>query len=453
MKRSHELNMTQGSILKSIIAFAVPLMLSSILQHLFNAADIIVVSRWSGSTAMASVGSTSSLTNLVVNFFIGMSIGVTVLVSKKYGAGDIDGIKRAVHTSLLLSIIIGFSACVLGQILCKPLLVLIDTPEGEVLAGAVLYMRIIFFGTPATVIYNYCAAVLRSIGDSKRPLYIIGLCGAVNFVLNLIFVIGLGMSVDGVALATVISKYLSVILVLIVLKDKNSKCYFEFKKLRVYKEEFKTILKIGAPAGLQNTFTSLANTVIQSAVNGFGTAAIVGNTAAANIDNFAIPIKTAFRQATVTAVGQNYGAKNEKRMIKALKAATLCMVVGCLMFGLLTVVFSKQLLGIYITDSPEAIRYGTIRIILTGVPYFICGISDIIAGYLRGIGYSSLATANSFIGLFVVRVLYVMFIFPIFGTFEMLFLGTPVTWVVVSVLGVISILRVRKKAMQKMMED
>ena len=224
MKKSYELNMTQGSIMKAIITFAIPIMLSSVLQMFFNAADIIVVSRWDGSNAMASVGSTSSLTNLVVNFFIGMGIGATVLVSKRYGAGDVDGIHRAVHTALLFSVIIGFGACIIGQILCRPLLVLIDTPEGDVLNGAVLYMRIIFLGTPATVIYNYSAAVLRSVGDTKRPMYIIGFCGLMNFLLNLLFVICFNMSVAGVALATIISKYLSVILVLYVLKDRNCKC-------------------------------------------------------------------------------------------------------------------------------------------------------------------------------------------------------------------------------------
>lgn len=453
MKIRYELNMTQGSIFKSIILFTFPMMLSSILQLFFNTADLIVVSRWSGSNAMASVGSTSALTNMIVNLFIGMSIGATVAVSRNYGAGNREGMDRAIHTSMFFSIIVGLSAFVIGQMLCKPLLILMDTPSGKVLDGAVLYMRIIFLGTPATVAYNYGASILRAIGDTKRPLYILAISGTVNFVLNLIFVIFFNMGVAGVALATAISKYISAILVLTALKEKNSNCRLEFKKLKIYKKELSLILKIGVPAGIQNIFVGFANTIIQSAVNGFGTAAIAGNAAAANIESYAVAVKAAFRQATVTAVGQNYGAKNEKRISQSVRTAMICMIVGCLLLGGLMTIFSKQLLGIYITDSDDAIRFGTMRIILTAIPYFFSGIHEITAGYLRGIGYSTLTTVNAFIGMVIFRISYVLFVFPIFNTFEVLYLGTPTTWILISILNAISLLFVKKKAMIKMYQN
>lgn len=453
MKSSkYELNMTQGSILKNLIRFAVPMLLANVLQHLYNAADIIVVSRWSGSTAMASVGSTSALTNLLVNFFVGMAIGTTVIVSRRFGADDKKALDKAVHTSVMFGIILGLLVCLIGETLCRPLLCLLDTPGGEVLDGAVLYMRIIFAGTPATVLYNYGAACLRSLGDTKRPLYIVAFTGLLNFLLNILFVIKFNMGVAGVALATVISKYINIIIVLYLLRNKIGACEFRFRKLRIFKDEFVQILKIGVPAGLQNIFMSLANTIIQSQVNTFGAAAIAGNAAAANIENFTLSIKVSFRQATVTAVSQNYGAKNEERMNKSVKTALLCMISGCLLLGAIMVLFAKPLLGIYITDSPEAIYFGTIRLVVTALPYCLSGVMEILTGYLRGLGYSSLTTVNSFIGLCGFRILYVLFVFPLNRTFWMLYLGTPITWMVVSILNIITLKIVKKDAIIKMYE-
>lgn len=449
-RKNREINMTEGPILKAILLFALPLIFSSVLQLCFNAADMIVVSRWTGSVAMASVGATSSLTNLLLNLFIGMAIGTTVVVSRKYGAKDREEMDRAVHTSVAFGVFLGIGASLLGILLCKPLLVLIDTPSGEVLDGAVLYMRIIFCGTPATVTYNYGAAALRSVGDSKSSLYILIISGVVNVILNLIFVIGFHMGVEGVALATVISKYLSLTLLILVLTDKNGVCKVELKKIKIHKDILKEILKVGLPAGVQNTFTSVTTTIIQSAVNSFGAAAIAGNAAAGNIESFAVMVKTSFRQATVTAVSQNYGAKKEERITKSIKTAMACMMIGCIFLGGMMTIFSKQLLGIYITDSAEAIRYGTLRIFITALPYFISGIVEITAGYLRGIGYSSTTTVNSFIGLIVFRLVYLLFIFPIFGTFESLYMCTPITWVLISVLNIVTIFAVKKKAMAKM---
>ena len=449
--KKHEINMTEGPILKNLLRFAFPMILSTFLQHLYTATNTIVVGRWSGTTAMASVGASGQLTNLLVNFFIGITIGSTIIVSRKYGAGDKEGLNRALHTSVLFSVIIGIIACALGNIFCKPLLVLTGTPDGEVLDGAINYMRVIFLGKPATVIYNFCAAAHRATGDSKRPLYILVITGALNVLLNLLFVVKCSMGAVGAALATTISSYMNVLLIFIVMKSKNNPYIFNFSKLRLYKKELLDILKIGVPAGFQNTFLSLANTMIQSTVNSFGVAAIAGNAAAANIEGFVVGIKAAFRQATVTAVSQNYGAKNQKRIEASVRSAFLVMFIGCFVMSLVVVVFAKPLLSIYITDSPEAIYYGTIRLIVTGLPYFLSGFTEVTAGYLRGLGYSSLTTTNSFFGLCAFRILYVLFIFPLCPTFWVLFIGTPITWVLLSVMNIISIKMIKEKAIQKML--
>lgn len=449
--KRHDINMTEGPILKNLLKFAFPMILSTLLQHLYNATNTIVVGRWSGSTAMASVGATSSLTNLLINFFIGISIGSTILVSRKYGANDKEGLNRTLHTSILFAIILGFTACAIGNVFCKPLLVLTDTPDGAVLDGAVTYMRIIFLGTPATVIYNFGAASIRATGDSKRPLYILVTSGALHVLLNLLFVVKFSMGATGAALATAVSNYINVLMLFIIMKDKNNPYTFKFSKLRISKNELVEMLKIGAPAGLQNTFMSLANTIIQSSVNSFGVAAIAGNAAAGNIEGFVVGIKSAFRQATVTAVSQNYGAKNQKRIEACVRAAFIAMFIGCFVLSVIVVVFAKQLLGIYITDSPDAIYYGTIRLVVTGLPYFMNGFMEITAGYLRGLGHSSLTTTNSFFGLCCFRILYVLFIFPLCPEFWVLYLGTPITWLLVSVINIASLKVVKEKAMQKML--
>lgn len=450
--RKHDINMTEGPILKNLLRFAFPMILSTFMQHLYNAIDFIIVGRWSGSNAMASVGATSSLTNLLINFFIGMSISATILVSRRYGANDKDGLSRVLHTALFFSILLGVTACSVGLIFCRPLLVLMDTPDGAVLDGAVNYMRIIFIGTPATVIYNFGAASIRATGDSKRPLYILAISGAVHLLLNLLFIIKFSMGVTGAALSTTISNYLNVLMLFIVMKDKNNVYTFNFSKLRIHKRELAEMVKIGAPAGLQNTFMSLANTIIQSSVNSFGVAAIAGNAAAANIEGFVIGIKTSLRQATVTAVSQNYGAKKQNRIEASVRSAFLSMFIGCFALSVIVVVFAKQLLGIYITDSPDAIYYGTIRLVVTGLPYFLNGFMEITAGYLRGLGYSSLTTTNSFFGLCAFRILYVLFIFPLYPKFWVLYLGTPITWLIVSAMNIISLKTVKDKAMQKMLD-
>ena len=281
--KKFELDMTKGSILKNIILFAIPLMLTSLLQLLYNAADLIVVSRFAGSDAMASVGATSSLTNLLINMSIGFSVGSSVVVARYFGKKNENGLHRAVHTTILVGIIFGLITGVAGFLLSRPLLTLMDTPHEKVLDGATLYMKIIFIGVPASVLYNFGSAILRAIGDTRRPLYILAVSGLVNVVLNLILVIGFHMGVAGVAIATSVSNYISMAAIIIILMRTNEAYKLEIKKIKFYKNELKTIFKIGLPSGIQGSLFGLSNTVIQSSINTFGTSVIVGNSASVKI--------------------------------------------------------------------------------------------------------------------------------------------------------------------------
>lgn len=449
----YELDMSQGSLVRSIVSFSIPYMLTTILQLFYNAADLVVVSRWAGSAAMASVGATSSLTNMLVNFFVGISVGVGVIVSRRYGAHDNEGLSHAVHTSVVLSMIAGAVALIIGVVFSKPLLVWMGTPDDGVLDGAILYMRIIFFGTPASLMYNFGAAILRSVGDTKRPLYILALSGIVNVLLNILFVVGFGMGVSGVAIATISSQYISVVMIYYTLTCSDAVYKVEFKELRIHKKECSEILRIGVPSGIQSSLFNLANTVIQSGVNSFGTAAIAGNTAASNVENFAYAVKNAFAQATITAVSQNYGAKNEKRLKKSVYTSILLMFVCTLAMSLLIILFAKPILSIYITDSAEAMSYGMKRLLITCIPYFLSGGVEVLSGYIRGLGYSTVSTVNTFVGACVFRMVWVIAILPLNRTFEMLYLCWPLSWSLVILLHLITLAIVYKKAIKKMYEE
>ena len=451
-KKTYAIDMVNGSIFKSIVAFVVPLILGNILQLLYNAADIIVVSRWAGSNAMASVGATGSLNALIVSLFIGLSVGSSVIVSRCCGARNGAGIHRAVHTSILLGITAGISAMIIGITFSGFILKLMGTPEGKVLDGAVLYMKIYFIGVPASLVYNFGAAILRAIGDTRRPLYILAFSGIVNVVLNLIFVIGFHMSVEGVAIATAVSNYVSAAAVIFALVRADGAYRLNFKDLKFHKEELSGILKVGLPAGIQSSLFSISNTLIQSSVNSFGTAAIAGNAAAGNIEGFVYTAMNAFYQAAITAVSQNYGAKNEKRVYKSFHVSLACVSVVGLVLGVLTAIFARPLLGIYITDSAEAIRLGIIRIIINGVPYFLCGIMEVQAGLLRGLGFSTASMVNSLIGACGFRIIWVMLILPLNRTLEMLFICWPISWIVVITLHGMYYMIFKKKAIKKMYE-
>ncbi len=452
-KKQYSVDMINGPMFKSIVAFVAPLIFANILQLLYNAADIIVVSRFAGSDAMASVGSTSSINSLIVSLFIGFSAGASVIVSRRYGAHDDEGVHRAVHTAILLGIIAGIIAMIAGICLSGFVLKLMGTPEGKVLDGAVLYMRIIFIGMPANLIFNFGATVLRAIGDTKRPLYILSFSGIVNVVLNLVFVVRFHMGVAGVAWATSISNYISALAVIYALLRADGSYKLVFKKLKLYKEELGEILKIGLPAGIQGSMFGISNTLIQSGVNSFGTAAIAGNSAASNIESFVYTSMNAFGQASITGVSQNYGAKNEKGIYKSYNTCVLCVTVVGFILGALSAIFARPLLGIYIADSPEAIEFGMVRVLISGFTYFFCGIMEVQVGMLRGIGYSTMTMINSLVGVCGFRVLWITFVLPLHRSTKVLYMCWPISWILVVVMNLICYLIVRKKAIQKMYES
>lgn len=451
-KKNSTVDMVNGPIFKNVVAFVVPLILGNILQLLYNAADIIVVSRFAGSTAMASVGATGSLCSLIISLFIGLTAGASVVVSRCHGAGDEKGMYRAVHTSIALGIAAGVVAMAIGISLSEYFLRLMRTPEGQVLSGAILYMKIYFVGIPAALVYNFGASILRAIGDTRRPLYILAFSGIANVVLNLVFVIGFHMSVEGVAIATAVSNYISATSVICILVKEKGAHRLNLKKLKFYKNELVSIIKIGLPAGVQSSLFSVANTLIQSSVNSFGTTAIAGAAAAGNIEGFVYMTMNAFYQATITGVSQNYGAKNEKGLRKTVKVCAASVTVVGFSLGILTVIFARQLLGIYIVDSQEAIDFGAIRMLYVILPYFLCGVMEVQAGQLRGLGYSVTAMINSLIGACGFRIFWILTVLPLNHIPQVLFLCWPISWMLVIMMHFVCYKAVKKKALARMNE-
>lgn len=447
--RRYEIDMSKGSILKNMLLFAFPLMLSNILQLLYNAADQIVVGRWGGEECLAAVGATGTLTTLLTNLFVGLSIGASVAVSKKYGAQDMHGLNKTTHTAVTLGFIGGIATCIIGQIICKPVLVLMDTPE-NVLPLSILYVRIIFMGTPAQIVYNFGAAILRSVGDTKRPLYILSVTGIVNVALNLFLVIGFHMDVVGVAVATIVAQYLSAAAIMYSLMYSDAPYKINIKNLKIHKQEAKEIASVGIPAGLQSSMFTFANMVVQSAVNSFGSATMAGRAAGASIEGFVFTAMDSFYQATLTSVGQNYGARQEKRIYKSIGIGMLCAGMAGFVLGLLAFVFGKPLLSLYIKNSAEAMYEGMVYITMCGLPYFICGIMNVTTGALRGLGHSKTPAINSLIGACCFRLLWIFFVLPYNHTTWFLYLCWPISWVVVIIMNSVNFMIVRKKSIEKM---
>ena len=423
-KRSYEVDMCRGPLLGKILIFAFPLMLSGILQLLFNAADIVVVGRFASSQALAAVGSTGALINLIINVFIGLSVGANVLVARYYGAGEKEQVSQAVHTSVLLSLLCGVVLIAVGVLLARPLLELMGTPD-DVIDMSATYMRIYFCGMPVVMLYNFGAAILRSVGDTKRPLYFLILAGLINVVLNLFFVIVCGMDVDGVALATVISQVVSAGLILLCLMRMEGPCHLDLHKLHIYKDKMWQIVRVGLPAGLQGCIFSISNVLIQSSVNSFGSVAMAGNTAASNIEGFVYNGMNAIYQTALSFTSQNYGARQYHRISRVMR---LCLaLVTAVGLGLTAVLFHNQLLGIYSSD-PQVIAYGTMRMRFVATLYFLCGIMDVMAGVMRGMGYSILPMIVSLTGACGLRILWIFTLFAANRTLSMLYVSYPVSW-------------------------
>lgn len=443
MKKSYEIDMCNGPLLGKLLLFALPLMLSGILQLLFNAADIIVVGRFTGSHALAAVGSTSSLINLLVNLFIGFSIGANVLTAQYYGAKDQKNIHQTIHTSILISLIGGIILIAVGVLLARPLLELMATPE-DVLDQATLYMKIYFCGMPATMVYNFGAAILRAIGDTRRPLYFLFTAGVLNVFLNLFFVIVFHMGVAGVALATIISQTLSAILVVRCLTNLDGICRLYLKQLKIYPEKLLRIVQIGLPAGLQGAVFSISNVLIQSSVNSFGSIAMAGNTAASNLEGFVYTSMNAVYQTALSFTSQNMGAGKYERIDMILRRCVALVTIIGLALGGLVVLFHQPLLSIYSTD-PEVISYGTIRLFIICLPYFLCGIMDTLVGMLRGMNYSILPMIASIVGVCGLRIVWIFTVFRWNHTLFTLYISYPITWALTACVHFGCYLWVRKR--------
>ena len=439
--------MTSGPIVSKTIRFAIPLALSGILQLLFNAADIIVVGQFVGPTALAAVGSTSALIQLIVNLFIGLSIGVNVLVARYYGAGQRKDLHETVHTAVLISVLSGLVLIVVGVALSKPLLQLMGTPS-DVIDQAVLYMRIYFVGMPVMMLYNFGAAILRAVGDTQRPLYFLLLAGVVNVFLNLFFVIVVHMGVAGVAIATVISQCISAGLVLQCLVRSDTIYRVELKQLRIYKDKLLQMTKIGVPAGIQGATFSISNVLIQSSINSFGSLAMAGSTAASNIEGFVFTAMDSFTQASLSFTGQNYGAKKFHRITKVLWYNIFLVIVVGLVLGIGAYLAGRPLLGIYSTD-PEVIDYGMERMLIVCTPYFTCGIMNVLVGAMRGLGSSLTPMVVSIFGVCVLRVIWIYTVFAAAPSMLMLFVSYPVTWVVTALVEAVCFYFIRKRAIAR----
>lgn len=426
MKKSYEMDMCHGPILGKLLIFTIPLMLSGILQLLFNAADIIVVGKFAGSHALAAVGATNSLINLFVNVFIGFSIGANVMVARYYGAKDQRNVHETVHTAILLAAIGGVILIAAGFILARTVLSWMGTPA-DVIDDSVLYIRIYFLGMPAMLVYNFGAAILRAIGDTRRPLYYLTASGIINVIFNLFFVIVLHMGVAGVALATVISQFISAILILLCLIKSDGIYRLELKKLHLYKSKVVHMIRIGLPAGLQGSVFSLSNVLIQSSINSFGSLAMAGSTASGNIEGFIYTSMNAVYQSALSFVSQNIGGGQEKRIPKITLQCLMVVVIIGVVLSSIALYFGEQLLGIYSSD-PEVIKYGLERMNIIGKFYFICGIMDVLVGVLRGLGYAVMPMIVSMIGACGLRILWIFTIFQMAPSIFILFLSYPVTW-------------------------
>lgn len=446
MRRSahaYELDMVHGRMIPSIMRFALPLMLTSILQLLYNAADVIVVGQFTGSEALAAVGSTSSLINLIVNVFLGLSIGTNVIVARGYGAQDYKGVQDTVHTSVTISLIGGVLLGIFGFFFAGNFLELMKSPP-EVLPLATLYVKIYFIGMPFNMLYNFGAAILRAVGDTKRPLYFLTVSGLVNVALNLFTVIVLHMGVAGVALATITSQMVSAVLVFLCLLHSDGMIHLDMKKLRVDGKRLGELARIGLPAGLQGALFSVSNVLIQSTVNGYGAIVVAGNSASSNIEGFIYASMNAFHQASITFVSTNVGAGRYSRIKKTMGAALLLVTAVGVGLGAVAFVARSGLLGIYSSDS-EVIAAGMRRLTIFAVTYFLCGIMEVFCGVLRGMGSAILPMVVSVLGACGFRIFWIYVILPIFPGLEMLYYSYPISWILTGGVHFICCLIMMKK--------
>lgn len=456
MKRikKYQSNMLEGPLLGGVIAYTIPVMLSGILQLLFNAADLIIVGKFCGSVSVGAVGATGSLTALIVNLFVGLSVGAGVAVAHGIGSRDEQQVHEAVHTAVPLAFAGGAILTVAGVTLSEPLLILMGTPENT-LPLSVIYMEIYFMGITFTVVYNFCAAILRAAGDTRSPLIFLSLSGVINVVLNVIFVTVFHMNVAGVALATIISQGIAATLSMAALMRRKDACQLQLRRMRIHKLVLKKIVRIGLPAGIQSSLFSISNVMIQSSVNSFGDIFVSGNAAAGNLEGFLYVALNSFHQTTVNYVGQNVGARQYRRANNTVWLCQGCVIVTGLVIGSLLNVFGETLLGFYISDSAEAIACGLTRFRYVAIPYFIFGLLEVSTGALRGYGRSLGPMLVSVLGICGIRLLWVFAVFPIpaFHSPKWLYLSYPISWIITLTVQMILFFCVRNQFLHKDITD
>ena len=444
MKSSkYEIDMCNGTIMDKLISFALPLMLSGILQLMFNAVDIIVVGRFSGSEALAAVGSTTALINVFTNLFIGISLGANVLAARFFAAGRKEEMSETVHTAITLALISGILMAFVGLFFSRGALELMGTPE-DVIDLSALYMRIYFMGMPFFMLYNYGAAILRAVGDTKRPLYFLIIAGVINAGLNMILVIVFGLGVAGVGIATVFSQMVSCVLVLTCLCRTDGSYKLSFSKLSIKGYYLKQIFQVGIPAGIQSTVINFSNALLQSSVNSFGSTAMAGYTAANNILGFLYVSINSVTQACMSFTSQNFGVGKYKRMDRVLIDCMILSVSVALVLGCGAYFFGAEILQIY-TEEADVIQCGVEILSITTVPYFFCGIMDLFPGALRGMGYSAVPMVLSIIGTVGMRILWIFTFFPQHRSLYFLFISYPASWIATIVMQVICFWFVRRK--------
>lgn len=434
-----------------LISFSIPLMLSGILQLLFNAVDIIVVGRFTGSQALAAVGSTTALINVFTNLFIGVSLGANVLAARFYASGRKKEMSETVHTSILFALLSGIVMVFVGLFFSRAALELMDTPA-DVIDQSALYMQIYFAGMPFFMLYNYGAAILRAVGDTKRPLFFLVIAGGVNAGLNLFLVIVLHLGVAGVAIATVIAQMISCILVLRCLYQSTGSYQLRISRLTLKWTYLKQIFQVGIPAGIQSTVINFSNVLLQSSVNSFGSVAMAGYTAANNIFGFLFAAVNSITQACMSFTSQNYGVGKWKRMDRVLLNCMLLTVIVSLVLGGGSYLFGPELLRIYTSDA-AVIQCGMEILLYTTVTYFMCGIMDLFPGALRGMGCSAVPMLLSVIGTVGTRVVWIFMVFPKYRSLDILFISYPASWLVTIALQVVCYYFVRKKVKSEFLEE
>lgn len=443
-KQGYQIDMIHGPLAGKILLFALPLMLSSLLQLLFNAADVVVVGRYAGKEALAAVGSNGSLINLFINLFIGLSVGSNVVIARDLGAEKPESVRRSVHTSIAIALLGGVVLAVAGVALSRQMLELMDSPE-DVIDLAALYLRIYFLGMPGNLAYNFGAAILRAQGDTRRPLYYLAIAGIINVVLNLFFVIALQLSVAGVAIATIISQYVSAVLVLWTLMREEGAIRLDLKALCVDWGTVKRILRVGLPAGLQSTLFSISNVMIQKSINSFGSSVMAGSSAAANIEGFIYPCSNSFHQAALTFNSQNYGAGKRERLDRI---ALLCLGYGILMsftVGNLIYRFGEPLVSLYAPGEPEVIAQAIVRLGYVAAFHFLCAFMDIMVGILRGLGHSVVPMIVSLVGSCALRLVWIATIFRAYPTPSCLYISYPISWIITALAHVVYFFMIRRR--------